>query len=103
MAKQLIFNLPSQFTQTVTASSLLGIGMGFQGYMEYTLNGSSQLTNVDYWTNSGKGTKLCSKVITWTGTKPTTMTIKDETLNKTMTITLAYTGSTLTSVTKVLS
>jgi hypothetical protein len=74
-----------------------------EGYMEYTLNGSSQLTNVDYWDTAAKGTKLYTKTITWTGTNPTTVTFKDEIANKTMTTTLAYSGSTLTNVTKVLS
>lgn len=72
-------------------------------YMEYTLDGSGNITNADYWTDSGKDIKLFSKVITWTGTNPTEIVTTDETSGKILTTTIAYSGSTITNVTKVIS
>jgi hypothetical protein len=87
----------------IKGTSFVGMPLDPQGYMEYTLDGSDNITNVDWWDTSGKGTKLYTKVITWTSSNPTTITLKDELANKTMTTTIAYSGDDITNVTKVLT
>lgn len=71
--------------------------------MEYTLTGTN-ITQVNYWTDSGKGTKLFTKDITYNvDNNPTTITMKDEINNITMTTTIAYSGTTITNITKTLT
>lgn len=76
--------------------------IGSDNYMEYTQVGD-KITQVDYWTNSGKGTKLFTKAISYTGEKPTTITLTNEQNSRVQTTTIAYSGETITNVTKVVS
>lgn len=71
-------------------------------YMEYTEAGGL-ITQVDYWTDSGKGTKLFTKEITYSGSNPTVVTVTNELNSKVLTTTIAYSGETITSVTKVIT
>lgn len=71
-------------------------------YMEYTEVGGN-ITQVNYWTDSGKGTKLFTKDITYSGSNPTIVVTKDEISGKILTTTIAYSGSDITSVTKIIS
>jgi len=69
-------------------------------YMEYTKNINDEITNVDYWADSTKASKLFTKVITWIGGNPTQVAITNNTTGKTMTTTIAYVGDELLNVTK---
>lgn len=71
-------------------------------YMEYTEVGGN-ITQVNYWTDSGKGTKLFTKDITYSGSNPTQIVMKDEITNKILTTTIAYSWDDIVSVAKVLS
>jgi len=64
---------------------------------------SGLITQVDYWATSAKATKLFTKNITYSGSNPTVITMKDEVNNKTLTTTLGYTGSNISSVTKAVT
>lgn len=81
----------------------MGSKLGYDSYMEYTLTGTN-ITQVNYWTDYGKTTKLFTKDITYNGNNdPTVITSKDEIANKTLTTTIAYSGTTITNITKVIS
>jgi hypothetical protein len=67
--------------------------------MEYTQVGDN-VTQVNYWTDSGKGTKLFTKDITYSGSNPTQVVIEDEQTNAVLTTTIAYSGENILSVTK---
>jgi len=60
-------------------------------YTEYTLDVDGNKTNVDIWTDSGKSTKLFSKVNTYDvdGNK-TNVSLTDEVTGKTITTTYTY-------------
>lgn len=79
----------------------LAVKTGSNSYMEYTQVGDN-ITQVNYWTNSGKGTKLFTKDITYSGSNPTIVAIKDEITSKILTTTIAYSGDDITSVTKII-
>jgi hypothetical protein len=68
-------------------------------YLESTLTGDD-ITSVDIWTDSGKATKLFTKTISYSSSKPTTVVLLDEINNKTLTTVIAYTGDDIASVTK---
>jgi hypothetical protein len=82
--------------------SLLGSKLGYNNYMEYT-EVAGDITQVNYWTDSGKGTKLFTKDITYTSGNPTLVVITDEISGKILTTTIAYSGDDIASVTKVLT
>jgi hypothetical protein len=71
-------------------------------YMEYTED-SGNVTQVNYWTNSGKGTKLFTKDITYDSGNPTLVVIEDEQTGSILTTTIAYSGEDITSVTKAVT
>lgn len=71
-------------------------------YMEFTETGGD-VTNVDYWTDSSKGTKLFSKVITWSGGNPTVIVVTDEVNSKVLTTTIDWSVPANPKVTKVVS
>lgn len=71
-------------------------------YMEYTSTGSD-ITTVEYWTDSTKVTKLFTKNMTYTSGNPTLIVITDEQTSSVLTTTIAYVGDIITSVTKVIT
>lgn len=71
-------------------------------YMEYTTVGDN-ITQVNYWTDSGKGTKLFTKDITYSGSNPTQVVVTDEISNRILTTTIAYSGNTVTNITKIIT
>lgn len=81
---------------------LLAFKPGYDSYMEYTeVNGN--ITQVNYWADSSKVVKLFTKGITYSGSNPSVVTMKDELANRTLTTTFVWSGSTITNITKVLS
>ena len=71
-------------------------------YLEYVLTGAD-ITQVNIWTDSGKGTKLFTKDITYSGGNPTTIVMTNELTSAVITTTIAYSGSDISSITKVLT
>ncbi len=82
--------------------NITDITLGINSYIEYTTDINGNITNVDYWDTSAKAIKLFTKIITWTDSNPTTITIKDELQNKTLTIIIAYSGDTIINITKTI-
>jgi hypothetical protein len=74
----------------------------YNSYMEYTLTGSD-ITQVDYWTDNGKLTKLFTRVLIYSSGNPTQVVTTDSINGKILTTTIAYTGSDISSVTKVIT
>ena len=68
-------------------------------YMEYVLTGDD-ITQVNYWTNQTKVTKLFTKDITYSLGNATQLIITDESTLKVLTVDIAYSGDTILSVTK---
>ena len=73
----------------------------YNNYMEYIVSGGN-VTQVNYWSDAGKGTKLYTKDITYSGSNPTIVEILDEISGKTLTVTIEYSGNNIVSITKVL-
>jgi hypothetical protein len=71
-------------------------------YYEPTIT-DGNVTQVDYYTDSGKGTKLFTKVITYTSDKPTSIVMTDEVTSKVLTTTITYSGDDVATVTKALT
>jgi hypothetical protein len=71
-------------------------------YMEFTQVGDD-VTQVNFWTSSGKTLKLFTKDITYYSGNPTLVVITDEQTSKVLTITIGYSGDNVTNVTKVVS
>lgn len=81
----------------------LAVKLNNNSYMEYTTDVNDNITQVNYWSNSGKTKKLFTKDITYSGDNPTLVVMKDELDNKTLTTTIAYSGDDISNVTKVLT
>ena len=71
-------------------------------YTEYTIV-ANQLTAIDIWNGAGKGTKLFSKTLTYTGSQLTETAITDEVEGNTLTKTFTYSGDNLLTRTAVLT
>jgi len=61
------------------------------------------ITNITYWDTSGKTTKLFTKDIVYSGSSPTSVTIKDEVNNKTLNTIFGYSGDDIVNTTKEIS
>lgn len=68
-------------------------------YTEFTTV-SNNITSVDIWDTSAKATKLFTKSISYSSDNPTTIVLVDEINNKTLTTSITYSGSDITSITK---
>lgn len=71
-------------------------------YSEYGYTGDD-LSTLDIYTDSGKGTKLWDIDYTYTTGKLTTVVVVRQSDSTTLTYTYAYTGDKLTSVTKAIT
>ena len=59
-------------------------------YTEITRDIYGYPTTIDKWTDLGKGTKLFTKVITWTGDNATKTVTTDESTGKILTVDITY-------------
>jgi hypothetical protein len=92
--------LPTSVKQEIEINDTWKLGSNL--YVENVFIGAD-LTQVNYWSSAAKVLKLFTKDITYTGGNPTTIVLKDEVTGKLLTTTIAYTGSEVLNVTKVVS
>jgi len=91
-------------TGVATYKPITDFTIGTSSHMEWDKDVNGNITNVDIWTDASKTTKLYTITITFENNNPTVHTEKDEILNKTLTTTMNYSGSTLIiPITKVIS
>ena len=91
-------------TDLITARiEMMLSGKAFQSiYTEFVSTGGD-ITQINYWTNSGKTTKLFTKDITYTSGNPTTIVMTDNETGKVLTTTIAWNAGEVTSITKIWS
>lgn len=112
-AEEFIQSIDDNFTELY--SSVSGVPVSLQElelnvlwklsrntYTENVFTGSD-LTQVNIWTSSAKVLKLFTKNITYTNGNPTTIVLTDNISGKKLTTTIAYSGSEVLNVTKVVS
>ena len=104
---------------TVTFANLSGTNTGDQdytnfelemarkisgnSYMEVTESGGN-ITQLDYWTDDTKATKLFTKEFTYdVNDNPTTIVLTDEDTSSVLTTTIAYSSGDIINVTKVIT
>jgi hypothetical protein len=75
---------------------------GYGSYSEFTYVGEN-VTQIDYWSNSGKSLKLFTKVINYNDSNASEIIVTDEITGIVLTTTIGYTGDEVTSVTKVIT
>lgn len=92
--------LPDTVKQEIELNAAWKLGSNL--YVENVFSGSD-LTQVNYWSTSAKTLKLFTKDITYTGGNPATIVLKDEVTGKLLTTTIAYTGSDVSNITKIVS
>lgn len=80
----------------------LAVSVSQNSYMELVYTGAD-ITQVNYWTNSGKGTKLFTKDITYTNGNPVTIVITNEQSGAVLTTSISYSNGDILNVTKVKS
>ena len=76
--------------------------VGYDLYEEFVFT-NGDLTQVNYWMDNQKITKLFTKDITYTNGNPTTIVLKDELSGKLLTTTIVYSGSDISNITKILN
>lgn len=76
---------------TAVKTAISDAGAGSDNYSEMTYGGGN-LTLVETWTDSGKGTKLGSKAFTYQSGQLVTVVEKDGSDTTTLTKTLTYDG-----------
>lgn len=88
------------YFQEIELRSLFKFDEGL--YQEF-VEADGLLTQINYWSDSSKATKLFTKDISYTGGKPTTIVATDEITGKILTTTIVWDGDTIVSITKILS
>ena len=71
-------------------------------YMEIVYTGAD-ITQVNYWTNSGKAIKLFTKNISYTDGNPVTIVVTNEQTGAVLTTSITYSNGDILSVTKIIS
>jgi hypothetical protein len=74
----------------------------YNSYQELVFTGSD-ITQINYWADDQKMTKLFTKYITYIDGNPTSIVLKDEITYKLLTTTITYSGSEVLNITKVVS
>lgn len=69
-------------------------------YMEYTMDNLGNISQINYWSNVLKTTKLFTKNITWNNGKPTLVSIVNVASGREMRTTITYNGDQLLNVLK---
>lgn len=80
----------------------LCVKSGQNSYMETTFSGET-LIQMNFWTDSGKTTKLFTKDYTYTGENLTQIVTTDEITSHVLTETITYSGTTVSTITKVVT
>lgn len=71
-------------------------------YQEFVYTGED-ITQINYWSDNTKATKLFTKNITYSSGNPTVITVLDETTDKIYITTINYTGDEVVSITKYIT
>jgi len=80
----------------------LAIKTGQNSYMEVTYSGAT-VTQMNYWTDVGKSTKLFTKDYTYTSGDLTQIVTTDEIDGFVLTETITYSGTSVASITKIVT